>query len=128
MTKAWVTMEGMATLLEPNLDLPTRAREPIQKIIRSELDPVNIWHKILINAPEFLDTLQNAPMILAHTLQQMERERLAPRADPYPGLKGTVLAGFFVVAIALLALAGIPWPIWGLLMILALGFALRSLG
>lgn len=128
MTKALVTIEGMANLLEPNLELTSLAREPIQQIIRTELNPANLWRKSLINAPELLDILANAPMILAHTLQQIEHQRLAPVPDPVPGLKVTILAGFFLVAVALLVVAGVPWPIWLALLFFALGLAARGLG
>jgi ubiquinone biosynthesis protein len=128
MTKALVTIEGVAAILEPNLELTTLARGHIQEIIRVELDPVNLWRKALISAPEFLDVMQNAPMILARSLQQVELERLAARYDPLPGLKGALLAGFFLVAVALLAVAGVPWYVWGALLVFAFGLALRSLG
>jgi ubiquinone biosynthesis protein len=128
MTKALVTIEGMVNLLEPNLELTTLAREPIQQVIRTELSPDNLWRKSLINAPEFLEILANAPMIMAHLLQQIDRQRLAPLPDPFPGLKEIVLASSFLVAVALLVVAGVPWPIWIILLFFALGLAARGLG
>lgn len=127
MTKALVTIEGVANLLEPNLELTTLARGHIHQIILKELDPTKVWRKTLISAPEFLDVLQYAPMILAHTLQQMEHQRLSPRPAPYPGLKDAILAGSFLVATGLLIVAGVPWPVWGVLLLFALGMTLRSM-
>jgi ubiquinone biosynthesis protein len=127
MTKALVTIEGVATLLEPNLELTTLARGHIQQIIRGEFDLGKIWRKGAISAPELFDAIQNAPMILAHMLQQVELNRLAPHTDPFQGLKEMILAGFLMVAVALLVLAGTPWWLWGALLILAVGLALRSL-
>lgn len=127
MTKALVTIEGVGNLLEPNLELTTLARDPIQQIIRTEFDLGNLWRKLTNNAPEFLDIMQNAPMILAHSLQQMELQQMTPRPDPFPGLKEIILSGFFLVAVALLIMAGVSWLLWGVLLVLAIGLALRGL-
>jgi hypothetical protein len=57
----------------------------------------------------------------------MEQRQMAPHSDPYPGLKETILSGFFLVVVAILVMAGVPWPLWGLLLVLAIGMALRGL-
>lgn len=127
MTKALVTIEGVGHLLEPDLELASAARKHVQKILLSEFNPVDLWRKSLISAPEFLDVLSRSPMILAEALQQIERRKQNPPGPVIPGMKQTLLAGFCLLAVALLVTAGIPWPIWLLLLALAIVLALNGL-
>jgi ubiquinone biosynthesis protein len=127
MTKALVTIEGVGILLEPDLDLAAAARGHVQKIIRNEFDPATLWRKSLISMPEFLDAVRSSPMVFARTLQQLERRNGTPHPPAFPGLKEIVLAGFCLVAVAILAAAGVIWPVWGLLALLAAILALRGL-
>lgn len=128
MTKALVTIEGVGLLLDPDIELTVVARQHIHRILRDEFDLGKLWQQSVINAPELLDILRRSPMILARVLQRLEQEDFGPHPISYPGLKEIVLAGFALIAIALLVSAGVPWPIWLALIVLALILALRGLG
>jgi uncharacterized protein (DUF983 family) len=67
-------------------------------------------------------------MILVRVLQRLEHEQIGPHPISYPGLKEIVLAGFALIAIAILVSAGVPWPIWLALILVAVMLALRGLG
>lgn len=128
MTKALVTIEGVGLLLDPDLELTVVARKHIQAILRDEFDLTQLWRQTVINAPELMDILRRSPMILARVLQRLEQEQIGPHPISYPGLKEIVLAGFGLIAIAILVSAGVPWPIWLALIVLALMLGLRGLG
>lgn len=127
MTKALVTIEGLGNMLEPDLELVTVARLHIQQIIRSEFSPVTVWRRGVIAAPEFFDVLQRSPMIIAHTLQRLEKLNQATPPAPFAGVKETVLAGFALVAVAVLVAAGAPWPAWLALLVISLLLVIRGL-
>ncbi|HMN26806.1 MAG TPA: AarF/UbiB family protein [Caldilineaceae bacterium] len=127
MTKTLVTIEGVGSLLEPNLELASAARSHVQKIILSEFNPLDLWQDSLLSAPEFLDVLRRSPMILANVLQQMEGRNQMPAGPSYPGIKQTILAGFCLVAVALLVTAGAHWLVWLSFAVLTLVLALNGL-
>jgi ubiquinone biosynthesis protein len=128
MTKALVTIEGVGLLLDPDLELTVVARKHIRAILRDEFDLGRLWQQTVINAPELMDILRRSPMILARVLQRLEHEQIGPHPISYPGLKEIVLAGFALIAIAILVSAGVPWPIWLALILVAVMLALRGLG
>jgi ubiquinone biosynthesis protein len=128
MTKALVTIEGVGLLLDPDLELTVVARKHIQAILRDEFDLTRLWRQTLINAPELMDILRRSPMILARVLHRLEQEQIGPHPISYPGLKEIVLAGFGLIAIAILVSAGVPWPIWLALITLAVMLGLKGLG
>jgi ubiquinone biosynthesis protein len=127
MTKALVTIEGLGNMLEPDLELVTVARRHIQQIIRGEFNPATVWRRALIAGPEFFDILQRSPMIVAHTLQRLERLNQMSPSSPVAGVKETVLAGFALVAVAVLVAAGAPWPAWLALLVISLILVIRGL-
>jgi hypothetical protein len=61
-------------------------------------------------------------------LHRFEQEQIGPHPISYPGLKEIVLSGFGLIAIAILVSAGVPWPIWLALIILAVMLGLKGLG
>jgi ubiquinone biosynthesis protein len=127
MAKALVTIEGVGNLLAPDLELTALARSHIQTIIRREFDPVLLWRKAAINAPEFLEIVQRSPMIIAHALQRLDRLNQLPRAPLLPGLKETVLAGFCLVAVAVLVTSGAAWWLWVAILVVAVVLGVRGL-
>ncbi|MBX3000810.1 MAG: AarF/ABC1/UbiB kinase family protein [Caldilineaceae bacterium] len=128
MTKALVTIEGVGLLLDPDLELTVVARKHIQAILRSEFDLARLWRQTVINAPELMDILRRSPLIVARVLHRLENEDLGPHPVHFPGLKEIVLAGFGLIAIAILVSAGVPWPVWLVFIVLILLLALRGLG
>lgn len=127
MTKALVTIEGVGNLLDPNLELTAVARRHVQQIVLSQFDPIALWRKTLISAPEVIDIFQRSPLIVAHALQQLEQQNQTPPAQPMAGLKETVLAGLGLVALAVLMVGGAPWFLWLPFLLMILALALRGL-
>lgn len=127
MTKALVTVEGVATLFEPGLELTTAARSHVNQIILHEFNPQTLYRNVLLSAPEFLDVLLRSPMIFAQMLQQIERNTATSPPQPLSGLKEIMFAGFCVVAVAILIAAGAPWFIWLFLLFVAAFVAFKGL-
>ena len=116
-----------ARVARVDIELASAARSHVQKIILSEFNPLDLWRNSLLSAPEFLDVLRRSPMILANMLQQMEGRNQMPAGPSYPGIKQTILAGFCLVAVALLVTAGAHWLVWLSFAVLTLVFALNGL-
>jgi uncharacterized protein (DUF983 family) len=66
-------------------------------------------------------------MIIAHTLQRLERLNQMSSTSPIIGVKETLLAGFALVAVAVLVAAGAPWPAWLALLVTSLILVIRGL-
>jgi ubiquinone biosynthesis protein len=127
MVKALVTVEGVSNLLEPGLELTTAARKPIQNIILHEFGPNAIARKVMISGPEFLDALLESPQVFAQGLQRLDKEIRAPQvSEGWRGLREVMLAGFCLVAVAILIAAGVTWWAWSVLLLAAIGLAIAA--
>ena len=127
MVKAMVTVEGVANILDPSIEMMVVARSYVYRIILFELNPATLYRRSLISAPEFLDIMLRSPMIIARELQQMDQRNQSGRTASFSGFKETILAGFLLVTSAVLAAGGVAWPIWVSLLIVALIVAIRGL-
>jgi ubiquinone biosynthesis protein len=126
MVKALVTVEGVGNLLHPGLDVTGVARSPVQKILRQQFNPVDIFTRSVIAVPELIDILSLAPLVLNEGIRYLENnlKRSPPRR--LSGISGAVFAGLCLVAAALIVSLGGPWPLWLLLFILGIIVAFRA--
>ncbi len=76
--------------------------------------------------PEMLDVLRKSPLILSEGMKVLETNLKKPPSGPLNGARGTILAGFCLVAGALLLSFNGPWFVWAALFIAAFFLALRS--
>ena len=126
MVKALVTVEGVAHILEPSIDIIKLARSNIQRIILHEFSPSSLYRQMLISAPEFMDVMLRSPMIIARELQHMDQRNQSGVQPSMTGLKDTILAGFILVTAAVMAAGGVVWPVWTLMLIVAIVIAIRG--
>jgi ubiquinone biosynthesis protein len=126
MVKALVTVEGVGNVLHPGLDVAAVARSPVQKILRQQFNPIDIFTRSIIAVPELIDILSLAPLVLNEGIRYLENnlKRSPPRR--LSGISGAVFAGFCLVAAALIVSLGGPWPLWLLLFILGIIVAFRA--
>ncbi|NJN83501.1 MAG: phosphotransferase [Caldilineaceae bacterium] len=119
MAKALVTIEGVGYLLDPEIDVTAVSRNQIRSIFIAQFNPLPAFRTGIVGVPDLLDTLMRSPVLISESLRMMERNLNRPTPDPVRQLRGPILAGFCLVAGAILASFGGPWFVWSAFFILA---------
>jgi ubiquinone biosynthesis protein len=125
MVKALITIEGVGYLFDPEINIPLAARKHVQYILMQEFNPVSMVRDSALIIPEMMDVLRKSPLILSEGIKNLESNQNKPPTGALDGIRGTLLAGFCLLAgTIILALQG-PWYVWAILYILALFLAFR---
>lgn len=124
MVKALVTFEGVGHILKPGMDVAAVSQEHASAVFKDQFNPQNLFRQMLRGMPEVLEALAKAPNLITEGLRMIESATRRPE-NPLAGLRGTLFGGFCMVAGAILAGAGGPWPIWAILFIVGVGAALH---
>jgi ubiquinone biosynthesis protein len=122
MVKALVTFEGVGQILAPGFDVAEVSRRHINSIFIHQFNPLRLAKETLRGAPEMVDALVKAPLLVTEGLRFLEASTRQPRENPLGGLRGALFAGFCMVAAAILIAFGGPW--WVAVPLLILGFIL----
>lgn len=112
MVKAIVTFEAVGQYLKPGFDVAAASRTHINQIFLNQFSPVRIGRESLRGAPELVDALVQAPMLVTEGLRALEQATRRQPENPFSGIRGTVFGGFCIVAGAIVAAANGPWPVW----------------
>jgi hypothetical protein len=75
--------------------------------------------------PELVDTLAKTPRLVTEGLRLMEQATRRPAENPFAGMRATLLGGFCLVAGAILAGSGGPWPLWVALLVAGILLPIR---
>ncbi len=126
MVKALITIEGVSQIFDPTIDIPTAARRHVRLILMEEFNPFSMARDSALILPEMVDVLRKTPLVLAEGIRAWEANLKKPPTGPLSGTRGTLLAGFCLVAGALLLASNSPWYVWGVLFAIAIYLALRS--
>ncbi len=127
MVKALVTFEGVGTPARSPTSTSPRSRSThVQKIFFSQFNPLRLVKEGLRGAPEIVDALIKAPLLVTEGLRLLERSTRRPPENPFAGIRGTLFAGFCLVAGAILAAFQLPVWAWAPLFVLAGILALRK--
>lgn len=126
MVKALVTIEGVGYIFDPEIDVPSAAREHVRSILLHEFNPISMIRESALILPEMMDVLRKSPLILSEGINSLESNLKRPPQGPLSGVRSTLLAGFcLLAAVTLLALNG-PWYVWAALFALSVFLAVRS--
>lgn len=143
MVKALVTFEGVGHLMKPDFDVAEVSRRHVHQIFLHQFSPLRLFRESLRNAPELVDAVVKAPLLISEGLRLLEQTTRRPARNPFAGLRGTIFGGFCLVAGAILAAAELVlpmltggkeeqpfplWPVWGLLLLIGLLAALNKEG
>ena len=128
MVKALVTFEGVGHVLVPDFDVAEVSRRHIRRVFLEQFSPFRIVREELRGAPDLIDALVKLPSLVTEGVRVLERSARPPAEHPLSGLRGTLLAGFCLVAGAILLVFGGAWPVWGSLFAAALILGFRSGG
>jgi ubiquinone biosynthesis protein len=126
MVKALVTIEGVGHIFDPEIDIPFAARKHVRLILFQEFNPFNVIRDSALILPEMMDVLRKSPLILTEGMNALETNLKRPPSGPLNGVRGTFLAGFCLVAGALLLAFNGPWYAWAALFLIAVILAIRS--
>jgi ubiquinone biosynthesis protein len=126
MVKALVTFEAVGHMLLPDFDVAAVSQPHITKIFLAQFNPLRLVREGLRGAPEIVDALVKAPLLVTEGLRVLEKTTRKPPENPLAGVRGTLFAGFCLVAGAILAAFGKPLFIWVPLFLIALILALRK--
>jgi hypothetical protein len=91
-----------------------------------EFNPVSLVRDSALVVPEMVDVLRKSPLILSEGIKVLEANLKKPPSGPLNGVRGTLLAGFCLLAGALILANNGPWYAWAGLFLLALLLAIRS--
>ena len=98
MVKALVTYEGVGQLLKADFDVAAVSQQHISRIFVGQFSPLRIAREGLRGAPELVDALVKAPMLVTEGLRFLEKTTRQPPENPLAGVRGTLFAGFCLVA------------------------------
>jgi hypothetical protein len=121
-----VTIEGVGHIFDPEIDIPSAARRHVRFILLQEFNPVNLLRESALVLPEMVDVLRKSPLILTEGMRVLESNLKKPPVGPLNGVRGTLLAGFCLLAGALILASNGPWYAWAGLFIVAVLLAIRS--
>ena len=125
MVKALVTYEGAGHLLLPDLDVAEVSRRHIRAVFVQQFSPVRLVQEALRGAPDLVDAMVKLPLLVTEGLRVLEKSTQKKRENPLAGVRGTILAGFCVVAGSIVLASGGAWPLWAALFGLAFVLAFR---
>lgn len=128
MVKALVTFEGVGQMLKPGFDVAGLSQKHVNSIFLQQFSPLRLAKESLRGAPDLVDALAKAPMLITEGLRVLEAATKRPAENPLAGLRGTVFAASCIVAGAIVAASHGPWYLWGPLFLLGIVLALRRGG
>lgn len=125
MVKAIVTFESVGRMLDPHLDIVSVSQKHLNAVLLQQVNPLRLAREGLQGAPELIDTLVKVPMLISAGLRALEQATTRPSENPFAGMRGTMYAGFCLIAGAILAAFGAPAYLWGPMFGLSAILALR---
>jgi ubiquinone biosynthesis protein len=88
MVKAIVTFEAVGQLLKPGFDVASTSKTHINQIFLNQFSPVRIARESLRGAPELVDALVKAPMLVTEGLRALEQATHRQPENPFSGIRG----------------------------------------
>jgi ubiquinone biosynthesis protein len=125
MVKALVTFEAVGHLLLPGFDVAEVSRRHVRRIFIAQFGPARLVQESVRNAPDLVDALAKMPLLLTEGLRVLEKSAHRHPENPLAGMRGTLLAGFALVAGAITLSFQLPWFVWGAFFAVAALLALR---
>lgn len=125
MVKALITFEGVGQMLKPGLDVAAISRKHVNHVFMERFAPWRLLQESLRGMPEVVDSLAKTPLLVIDGVRALEKSLRTPPENPLAGVRGAMLAGFCLIAGAILLVFHGPWPAWLLLFTLAALLAFR---
>ncbi len=125
MVKALVTYEGVGQMLKPGFDVAAVSQAHIRTIFLEQFSPLRFAREGMKSAPEMIDALLRAPILLSEGLRMIERTTRQPAENPLAGVRTSLLAGACLIGGVIALVTKGHVVLWVSLFVLALFFALK---
>jgi ubiquinone biosynthesis protein len=126
MVKSLITYESVGHMLMPGFDVAEVSRSHVRKVFIAQFSPMRLIQQELRGAPDLVDALLKVPSLVTEGLRVLERTTKGPPANPFAGIRATVIAAACLVAGAILIAFKAPWPYATALFTLAVILAMRK--
>ena len=127
MVKAMVTVEGVANILAPDLNLADSARPQVRRLLFNQFNPINLLKDSALVVPEMVEIINRSPLILSEGLKKLESSLSEkPPSRRLSGSSAAILGGFSILAGAVVVAFQGPWPVWAGLFAFAAILTLRK--
>ena len=125
MVKTLITYESVGHMLVPGFDVAEVSRRHVRRVFIAQFSPLRLVQEELRGAPDLVDALMKVPSLVTEGLRVLERSTKRPADNPLAGIRGTLLAGFALVAGAIVFAFHGPAIVWILLVLASLLLAGR---
>jgi ubiquinone biosynthesis protein len=112
-------------VLLPGFDVAEVSRRHIRGIFINQFSPLRLIREELRSAPDLVDAMIKLPSLVTEGLRVLERSTQRPAENPLSGIRGTLIAGFCLVAGSIVMAFGGPGALWVGLFVVALFLAVR---
>jgi len=128
MVKALVTFEGVGQMLLPGFDVAEVSKRHVRRVFIQQFSPVRLAQEGLRGAPDLVDALVKMPLLITEGLRVMEKTAKRSSENPFAGLRGTLIAGFSLVAGAIILgfVGPQAWPLYVPFFVIAFFLAVRK--
>ncbi len=128
MVKALITFEGVGNVLLPGFDVAEVSRRHVRRVFLHQFSPVRFLQEGLRGAPDLVDAMVKMPLLVTEGLRVLEKTTRRRPESPLAGIRGTLLAGFCLVAGSIVMVYHGPWPLWAALFAASLPLAFHRNG
>lgn len=128
MVKALITFEGVGQILVPGFDVAEVSKRHVRKVFLQQFSPLRLTTEGLRGAPDLVDALVKMPLLITEGLRVLEKTTKRSTENPFAGLRGTLIAGFSLVAGAIILgfVGPQAWLLYVPFFVIALVLAVRK--
>jgi len=128
MVKALITFEGVGQILLPGFDVAEVSKRHVRRVFIQQFSPVRLAQEGLRGAPDLVDALVKMPLLITEGLRVLEKTTKRSTENPFAGLRGTLIAGFSLVAGAIILgfVGAHAWPLYVPFFAIAFVLAVRK--
>lgn len=128
MVKALVTFEGVGQMLLPGFNVAEVSKKHVRSVFVQQFSPVRLAQEGLRGAPDLVDALVKMPLLITEGLRVIEKTAKRSNENPLAGLRGTLIAGFSLVAGAIIMgfVGPQAWMLYVPFFVIALILAVRK--
>ena len=128
MVKALITFEGVGQILVPGFDVAEVSKRHVRKVFIQQFSPIRLATEGLRGAPDLVDALVKMPLLITEGLRVLEKTTKRSTENPFAGLRGTLIAGFSLVAGAIILgfVGAQAWPFYAPFFVIAFVLAVRK--
>ncbi|QQR98944.1 MAG: AarF/ABC1/UbiB kinase family protein [Sphingobacteriales bacterium] len=127
MVKAIITYEGVGNVILPGFDIQKVSKKHIRKMLLVEVNPVELLKHQLQNAPEIMDIIMKAPMLIAESIKRYENKLVEKKAKTgSDGIKHMIFGSCCIIGGSIMAAAGLEWFAYVPLFLIGTIIAIKS--